>query len=75
MIFGVVFSPTAAWLDISSDNAVCFQFREFDLFQKAFQLQVCLSWMDGHMGVINWLAMKIAGIDKNTKMIQLVELL
>ena len=31
-----------------------------------FQLQVWLSRMDGHMGVANSLAMKIAGIDKNT---------
>lgn len=30
------------------------------------QLQVWLSRMDGHMGVANSLAMKIAGIDKNT---------
>jgi hypothetical protein len=31
-----------------------------------FQMQVWLSRMDGHMGVANSLAMKIAGIDKNT---------
>lgn len=31
-----------------------------------FRMQVWLSRMDGHMGVANSLAMKIAGIDKNT---------
>ena len=31
-----------------------------------FQMQVWLSRMDGHMGVANSLAMKIAGIDRNT---------
>ena len=66
--------PDASWLDdISPDNPVCFQTRESNLFWEAtglpadlFQLQVWLSRMDGHMGIANSLAMKIAGINRST---------
>lgn len=76
MMFGVViFLLLLGWMIYHQIIQCVFKLSELNLVSEAmttglptelFQLQVWLSRVDGHVGVANSVAMKIAGIDRST---------